>query len=72
MVRMPGVPNLGDAYTMSAIADDVPMDMLALAACVVAISNFKKLIGKDTICSLLPLMLRRHCYCSAKVIVLYT
>ena len=40
MVRMPGVPNSGDAYTMNAIAADVPMATLAMTAGVVEISNF--------------------------------
>ena len=38
MVGMHGVPNLGDAYTMNGIADDVPMATLAVTACVVEIS----------------------------------
>ena len=38
MVRMPGVPDLGDVYTMNAIAVNVPMATLAVTACVVAIS----------------------------------
>ena len=38
-VRMPGVPDSGDAYTMNTIAVDVPMAMLAVTAGVVAISN---------------------------------
>ena len=40
MVIMPGVPDSGDAYTMNAIAVDVPMATLAVTAGVVAISNF--------------------------------
>ena len=39
-VRIPGVPDSGDAYTMNAIAADVPMATLAVTASVVAISNF--------------------------------
>ena len=39
-VRMPAVPDLGDAYTMNAIAVDVPMATLAVTAGVVAILNF--------------------------------
>jgi hypothetical protein len=40
MVIIPGVPDSGDAYTMKAIAVDVPMATLAVTAGVVAISNF--------------------------------
>ena len=40
MVRMPGVPDSGDAYTMDAIAADVSMATLAVTAGVVAIPNF--------------------------------
>ena len=40
MVIMPGIPDSGDAYTMNAIAVDVPMATLAVTAGVVAISNF--------------------------------
>ena len=40
MVRMSGVPNLGDAYSMNAIADDVPVATLTVTVCVVAISTF--------------------------------
>ena len=40
MVRMPGVPDSGDAYMMNAIAVDVPMATLAVTAGVVEISNF--------------------------------
>ena len=40
MVRVPGVPDSGDAYMMNTIAADVPMATLAMAAGVVAISNF--------------------------------
>ena len=39
-VRMPGVPNSGDAYTMNALAADVTMATLAVTAGVVTISNF--------------------------------
>ena len=39
-VRMPGVPDSGNTYTMDAIADDVLMAILAVIAGVVAISNF--------------------------------
>ena len=38
-VRMPGVPDSGDAYIMNAIAVDVPMATLAVTAGVVVISN---------------------------------
>ena len=71
MVRMPGVPDSGDAYTMNAIAIDVPMATLAVTAGVVAILNFK-LMERTRSAGLLPLMLRRHYYSSAKVITLYT
>ena len=40
MVRMPDVPNLGDVYMINAIADDIPMATLAVAACVVEILDF--------------------------------
>ena len=40
MVRMPGVPDSEDVYTMNAIAADVPMATLAVTAGVVAILNF--------------------------------
>ena len=39
-VRMPGVPDSGDAYTMNAIAADAPMATPAVTHGVVAISNF--------------------------------
>ena len=40
MARMPGVPDLEDAYTMNTIADDVPMATLAVTAGVVAFFYF--------------------------------
>ena len=40
MVRMPGVPDSSDAYTMNAIENDVPMVTIAVTACVVAVLNF--------------------------------
>ena len=55
-VRMPGVPNSGDAYTMHAIAADVPMAMFTVTAGVVAISNFS-VDGKDMLRSLPSLLL---------------
>ena len=39
-VRMTGVPDSGDAYTMNAIAVDIPIATLTVTAGVVAISNF--------------------------------
>ena len=40
MVRIPGVSDSGDAYTINAIAVDIPMATPAVTAGVVAISNF--------------------------------
>ena len=39
MVMIPVFPDSGDAYTMIAIAADVPMATLAVTAYLVAISN---------------------------------
>ena len=39
-VRMPGVPNSRDVYTINTIATDVPMAMLTTTAGVVEILNF--------------------------------
>ena len=48
MVRMPGVPDSEDAYTMNAIAVDVPMATLAVTAGGVEIST-SSVDGKDTL-----------------------